>query len=163
RTLAAVVRPDRPGAPTSAADSAGGSRLAAYALAGGAPDTDLVLVLAAERRDPADHAIAGVAAVLLSLLTGPYQGASDAGRPAEREVTARPGWTLGVSGPVAARDLPAADAQAAGALRRAVANRTALARHRAAEAGLAALVDSDEAHAYARARLAPIADSPALT
>jgi hypothetical protein len=234
QALAAVVRPGRPGAPASAADSAGTSRLAAYALAGGPAGTGLVLVLAAERSDPADHAIAGVAAVLLSLLTGAYQGASDAGRtaalvrlllgdaperaaavlagaapgeeplwtvvharrrsatpgvqaagelatalgtplvdaedgtlralvPAEREVPAQPGWTFGVSAAVPARELPTADAQAAGALRRAVANRSALVGYRAAGTGIAALVAPAEARAYARSRLAPIQDAPALT
>lgn len=234
QALAAVVRPGRAGAPASAADTAYGSRLAAYALTGATPETGLVLVLAAERRDPADHAIAGVAAVLLSLLTGPYQGASAAGRtaalvrlllgeppdravaalagsaqaperlwtvvhaqrrggasgaraagelatalgtplvdtaddvlralvPADREVAALPGWTLGVSGPVPAGELPAADAQAAAALRRAVAGRGALARHATARGGITALLAPDEARAYARSRLAPLDGSPALT
>ncbi|AEW94214.1 MULTISPECIES: PucR family transcriptional regulator [Streptomycetaceae] len=235
RALAAVVRPGRAGAPASATDTAGGTRLAAYALAAGPAgggSGGLVLVLAAERRDPADHAVAGLAAVLLSLLTGGYQGASDAGRTAalvrlllgdpperavealadgaaswtvvhavrgaggvrdgaapgelaaalgtplvaagdgdgplralvagDREITARPGWTFGVGAPAAAGDLAAADAQAAGALRRAVAGRVPVVRHAAPHSGIAALLAPAEAAAYARSRLAPIAGSPAL-
>ncbi len=251
--LAAVVRPDRPGAPASATDAVGGARLAAYALAGGAPgEGGPVLVLATERREFREQTIAAMAAVLLSLLTGPYRGAGDEQRtaalvrlllgaapdeaagllteapdsasrwvvvharrrgattsrgaapgpaagsahhrrapgdaraagelaaalgtalvdaadgtlrallPEEREVTARPGWTLGVSEPVPPSALPTADAQAAAALRRAVAHRTALERHRSARAGFASLVAEGEARAYAVARLAPLAGSPAL-
>ncbi|HET9381511.1 MAG TPA: PucR family transcriptional regulator ligand-binding domain-containing protein [Streptomyces sp.] len=75
-----------------------------------------------------------------------------------------PGWILGVSAPVGPRDLPLADAQAAGALGRARATRTALARHGDDRAGgLAALVPPDEAEAHARALLAPISGTPALT
>ncbi|MDG9716713.1 PucR family transcriptional regulator [Streptomyces sp. DH24] len=74
----------------------------------------------------------------------------------------QPGWTLGVSGAVGPHDLPAADTQAARALGRARATRTALARH-GDRAGLAALVPPDEAEAHARALLAPIATTPALT
>ncbi|MFF4171043.1 PucR family transcriptional regulator ligand-binding domain-containing protein [Streptomyces sp. NPDC001744] len=77
--------------------------------------------------------------------------------PASVPVTARPGWFLGVSAPVAAGDLPAADRQAARALRRAEATRSALVRHR--PGGLAALVDPDEAAAHARTLLAPL-DEP---
>jgi hypothetical protein len=222
--LARAVRP----APASASDTVAGTQLVAYALAGGAPSERPALVVATERRDPADHTIATVAAVLLSLLTGPHLGTAEAGRsaalvrlllgappeeaapllgpqplwtvvhalrrgpaadplaaaalgaelgtalidaeadsvrlllPADREVTAQPGWTLGVSGTVSAADLPAGDAQAAGALRRAVAKRSPLARHRGGEAGVAGLVSPDEAQGHARAALAPIADSAAL-
>lgn len=76
----------------------------------------------------------------------------------------RPGWTLGVSAPVHPRELAAADTRAARALSRALATRTALARHGDDHAaGLAALVPPDEAEAHARALLAPIAAVPALT
>ncbi|WP_269859287.1 PucR family transcriptional regulator [Streptomyces sp. RPT161] len=231
--LAAVVRPDRPGAPASATDAVGGTRLAAYALAGGGPgEGSPVLALAAERREFREQTIAAMAAVLLSLLTGSYRGAGDerrtaalvrlllgaspdeavaplteaadgAGRwtvvharrrgadtderavgelaaalgtalvdaaggtlrallPEGRGVTARPGWTLGVSEPVPAGSLPTADAQASAALRRAVAHRTALERHRSARSGFASLVAEGEARAYAVARLAPLVGSPAL-
>lgn len=267
--LAGVIRPATAGrGPTSATDTAGGSQLAVYALAGH-PGEGLVLALSGARREPADHTIAGVAVVLLSLLTGPHQGtaeavrtsalvrlllgarpqdvtgllagappasreteatavpapaasgepggedagrdrwtvvharrrgaASGAGRTAaaealaaatlatslgsaladpggapgvprtvrvlvsaDREVAAQPGWTLGVSAPAAGADLAAADTQAAGALRRALAGRTALVRHRAVDAGVASLVPPDEALAQARAALGPILDPPAL-
>ncbi|MEV6959792.1 PucR family transcriptional regulator ligand-binding domain-containing protein [Streptomyces sp. NPDC051207] len=93
----------------------------------------------------------------------------DLGRDAVRVVLAsgpepvpQPGWTLGVSAAVGPRDLSAADAQAARALGRARATRTALARH-GDRAGLAALVPPDEAEAHARALLAPVAATPALT
>ncbi|MFF6777701.1 PucR family transcriptional regulator ligand-binding domain-containing protein [Streptomyces sp. NPDC012637] len=239
--LAAVLGP-RPGGPASASGEGGGLRLAAYALGGG---EGLSLGVAVERRSPSDHTIAGVAVVLLSLLTAPHRAAdvtardtalvrlllgaspaeaapalgpgpwtvvhasggdgtpfaaaalaaalgtplldpgeglppgaappphgrplavpSDDGRPrpvrlllpASVAVTAQPGWTLGVSAPAEAGALAAADAQAARALRRAEATRTALVRHRAA--GFAGLVDPDEAAAYARTVLAPL--SPAL-
>ncbi|MCM2428321.1 PucR family transcriptional regulator ligand-binding domain-containing protein [Streptomyces sp. RKAG337] len=255
--LAQVVRP-LPGnrsqtvqAPSSATDTVAGAHLAAYALAGSAPGEGLVLAVAAGRRDPADNALTGVATVLLSLLTGPYQGTADTDRsaalvrlllgarpedvaplltgptrpaetdsgaehpeaagphwivvhghhrgsgptrgeaaplaaaalaaalgtalvdadgvaavrallPADRRISAQPGWTLGVSAPASTAELSAADAQAAGALRRAVANRSGLARHRGGGAGMTALVAPEEARAQARALLAPLLDSPAL-
>ncbi|MFJ4867146.1 PucR family transcriptional regulator ligand-binding domain-containing protein [Streptomyces sp. NPDC088757] len=74
--------------------------------------------------------------------------------PASSPVTARPGWFLGVSAPAGAEDLPAADRQAARALRRAEATRSPLVRHR--PGGLASLVDPDEAAAHARTLLAPL-------
>lgn len=241
--------PGRRPAPSSATDTVGGTYLAAYALAGGAPGEGLVLAVAAGRRDPADNALTGVATVLLSLLTGPYQGTADTDRsaalvrlllgarpedvaplltgparpapeepagepeaagprwivvhghrrgsgpargeaaplaaaalaaalgtalvdadgdavrallPADRRISAQPGWTLGVSGPASTGELSAADAQAAGALRRAVANRSGLARHRGGGAGMTALVAPEEARAQARALLEPLLDSPAL-
>ncbi|MFD9045782.1 PucR family transcriptional regulator [Streptomyces zaomyceticus] len=76
--------------------------------------------------------------------------------PASAPVTAQPGWTLGVGAPAEAGELAAADAQAARALRRAEATRTPLVRHR--PAGIASLVDPDEAAAHARALLAPLAE-----
>ncbi|MFJ7078608.1 PucR family transcriptional regulator ligand-binding domain-containing protein [Streptomyces sp. NPDC098781] len=75
--LAQVVRPAGPGTPTSAADTAAGTHLAAYALGAG---QGFVLGVAAPRRDPGDHTIASVAAVLLSLLTGEHQSGSGAAR-----------------------------------------------------------------------------------
>ncbi|WP_407077900.1 PucR family transcriptional regulator ligand-binding domain-containing protein [Streptomyces sp. NPDC126499] len=81
--------------------------------------------------------------------------------PASESVTAQPGWTLGVSAPAEAADLAAADAQAARALRRAQATRAPLVRHRAA--GLAGLVDREEAAAYARDLLAPLGGPGPLT
>ncbi|KAA6217779.1 PucR family transcriptional regulator [Streptomyces filamentosus] len=67
--LAGVVGP-RPGGPASASGEGGGLKLAAYALGG---DGGPVLGVAAERRDPGDHTVAGVAVVLLSLLTAPHR------------------------------------------------------------------------------------------
>lgn len=253
RELTGVLGPHPGGAPAkgpaSASGDGGGWRLAAYALGGG---DGLTLGVATERRDPGDHTIAGVAVVLLSLLTAPHRGADvtvrdgalvrlllgaapedvaaalgpgpwtvvharggdgtpfaatalaaalgtplmDAGTgtgmrtatgtppdtgtgatdaegapggapaaapspvrlllPASAPLTAQPGWTLGAAAPAHARDLPAADAEAARALRRAEASRTPLARHR--PAGFAGLVDPAEAAAYARALLAPLAE-----
>ncbi|MFF4258535.1 PucR family transcriptional regulator ligand-binding domain-containing protein [Streptomyces sp. NPDC001663] len=222
--LAEVVRPSGPGTPTSATDTAAGTHLAAYALGTG---KGFVLGVAAPRREPGDHTIASVAAVLLSLLTGEHQSGSGAARssalvrlllgappadvaallgaerwlvvharpdtqdpgpmaasalgaalgsplvdladdvvrvlvPADREPAAQPGWTLGVSAAVAPSGWPSADTQAARALARARATRSALVRH-GERAGLADLLSADEAAAHARTLLAPIADTPALT
>ncbi|MFG2225316.1 helix-turn-helix domain-containing protein [Streptomyces sp. NPDC048644] len=200
------------------------------------PDTggSLALVVAAAPHTPAAHTIAGTAAVLLSLITGPSAtrapgttahataltqlliGAppSDVGPllgaplwtvvhaeprrgtpgspaalatalgtpltapapaspgtppalrallPADREVTAHPGWTLGVSAPATVTELPAADRHAAAALRRAVARRTPLVRHRPPSPhGISSLVSPTDAQQHARTLLAPLADSPPL-
>ncbi|MFI1397621.1 PucR family transcriptional regulator [Streptomyces sp. NPDC020681] len=208
-------------APASATDTAPGAQLAAYALGG---SQGLVLGLATPSREPGDHTVAGVAVVLLSLLTAEHQGMDSAGRsaalvrlllgagPAEatallgaerwtvvharggrgtpfaasalgaalgsalvdpaddgtvriliaagREVAPQPGWVLGVSEPVHAEELAAADTQAARALHRAMAGRMELVRHRGTS--LAALLSPQEAAAHARLRLAPLAGSPAL-
>ncbi|MGA4841809.1 PucR family transcriptional regulator [Streptomyces sp. G45] len=66
-------------APASGADTADGSHLAAYALAGA---KGLALGVAAPRREPGDHTIAQVAAVLLALLTAAHQGAAESARTA---------------------------------------------------------------------------------
>ncbi|MFI1863608.1 PucR family transcriptional regulator [Streptomyces jumonjinensis] len=66
-------------APASASDAVDGVALTAYALGGG---QGLVLGLAAPAREPGDHTVAGVAVVLLSLLTAPHQGLDSAGRSA---------------------------------------------------------------------------------
>ncbi|MFE0272876.1 PucR family transcriptional regulator [Streptomyces sp. NPDC058992] len=63
-------------APSSATDTVGRTHLAAYALGGGG----LVLGVAAEGREPGGHTVAGVAVVLLSLLTAPHLGADASGR-----------------------------------------------------------------------------------
>lgn len=67
--------PDLPAAPgakgvSAASDTADGTRLAAYAVG----SRGLVLGLATPDREPGDHTVAGVAVVLLSLLTAPGQG-----------------------------------------------------------------------------------------
>ncbi|TLQ45829.1 PucR family transcriptional regulator [Streptomyces marianii] len=64
-------------APSSATDTVGEAHLAAYALGGG---EGLVLGVAAEGREPGGHTVAGVAVVLLSLLTAPHRGADASGR-----------------------------------------------------------------------------------
>ncbi|MFI6052960.1 PucR family transcriptional regulator [Streptomyces violascens] len=209
RGLVRVVAP--PAHALTATDTLGGTHLAAYALAG-----PRVLALATPHRAPGDHTIAGVAAVLLTLLTAERQGADEAARsaalvrlilggapedaepllgegpwvvvhsrgqgtppdlgtplvdplgeageqrvralvPADREVTTHPGWTLGVSAPATLAGLAVADTQAARALERAEATRTPLTRHR--PAGFGALMDPEEAAAYARQILAPLSDT----
>ncbi|MEW2496882.1 helix-turn-helix domain-containing protein [Streptomyces nodosus] len=80
--LAGVVRPKGPSgsavsAPSSASGTVAGTRLAAYALGTG---QGFVLGVATPRRDPGDHTISSVAAVLLSLLTGEHQSAGGAAR-----------------------------------------------------------------------------------
>ncbi|QEV18199.1 PucR family transcriptional regulator [Streptomyces alboniger] len=79
RDLTGVVRRAVPAAPASAADTAGATHLAAYALGGG---RGFALGTATEHREPGDHTIAGAAVVLLSLLTGEHQGDSEAARSA---------------------------------------------------------------------------------
>ncbi|MEU5168477.1 MULTISPECIES: PucR family transcriptional regulator [Streptomyces] len=83
--LARVVAPPASAAtgrkprPSSATDTRGGTHLSAYPLGG---SQGLALVLATPRRDAGDHTVAGIAVVLLSLLTAPHQGADAAGRSA---------------------------------------------------------------------------------
>ncbi|MFJ2087892.1 PucR family transcriptional regulator [Streptomyces sp. NPDC087901] len=77
RVVAPAVHPAP--APTSATDTLGPAHLSAYALGGG---QGLALTLATDHREPGDHTIAGVAVVLLSLLTAPHQGADAADRSA---------------------------------------------------------------------------------
>ncbi|WP_406143995.1 PucR family transcriptional regulator ligand-binding domain-containing protein [Streptomyces anulatus] len=77
--LARVVARERPGSPSSATDTHGGTHLSAYALGGG---EGLVLALATRQRESGDHTVAGIAVVLLSLLAAPHQGADAAGRSA---------------------------------------------------------------------------------
>ncbi len=77
--LARVVARERPGSPSSATDTHGGTHLSAYALGGG---EGLVLALATRQRETGDHTVAGIAVVLLSLLAAPHQGADAAGRSA---------------------------------------------------------------------------------
>ncbi|MEX0170175.1 helix-turn-helix domain-containing protein, partial [Streptomyces sp. LMG1-1-1.1] len=109
--------------PASASGDGGGLRLAAYALGGG---DGLTLGVATERRGSGDHTIAGVAVVLLSLLTAPHRGADAAVRdgalvrlllgtpPAEAAAPLGPGpWTVvhargGDGTPFAAASLAAA-------------------------------------------------------
>ncbi|MER6910718.1 helix-turn-helix domain-containing protein [Streptomyces sp. NPDC000594] len=224
--------------PSTASDTVDGHRLSAYAVGG----RGLVLLVATPGREPGDHTVAGVAVVLLTLLTAPHQRldgaertsalvrlllgaepaataarlggtswtvvrargtgrapfaasalgaalgsglvdplddgtvrvllpagpdpATDTGTvhaPAAGPVTGpgpRPGWVLGVSGPVEPGELAAADQRAARALRRALATGRELVHHR--EGSLTALLTEEETEAHARHRLAPLAGSPAL-
>ncbi|MFJ9706890.1 helix-turn-helix domain-containing protein [Streptomyces sp. NPDC101234] len=73
--LAEVVRPSGPGTPTSATHATASTHLAAYALG-----TGFALGVATPAREPGDHTIASVAAVLLTLLTGEQQSGSGAAR-----------------------------------------------------------------------------------
>ncbi|MFE2181671.1 PucR family transcriptional regulator [Streptomyces sp. NPDC059455] len=83
--------------------------------------------------------------------------------PGEGEVRAQPGWTLGVGAPVPAADLTRGGADAARALRRAVAERVPLVRDGPVRAGgVGSLVDPAEAGAHGRALLAPLEGAPAL-
>ncbi|MFF4058295.1 PucR family transcriptional regulator [Streptomyces sp. NPDC001668] len=76
-TPAAAPPPASRPSPTSATDVVAGVHLAAYALGAG---HGFVLGVATPHRDPGDHTIASVAAVLLSLLTGEQQSGSGAAR-----------------------------------------------------------------------------------
>ncbi|MER6249124.1 PucR family transcriptional regulator [Streptomyces griseorubiginosus] len=75
--LAQVVRPSGPGTPNSATHVTGGTHLAAWSLGAG---RGFVLGVVSPGREPGDHTIASVAAVLLSLLTGEHQSGSGAAR-----------------------------------------------------------------------------------
>ena len=106
-------------------------------------------------------AASALGAALGSPLTDLADGVVRVLVPAGREVSAVPGWTLGVSSPVGPRDWPAADAQASAALARALATRTPLVTHGGLGHGLTGLVPADRAAAHARALLSPL--TPALT
>ncbi|MGJ5755678.1 DNA-binding PucR family transcriptional regulator [Streptomyces puniciscabiei] len=77
--LSGVVRPTGGTAPraTSATDTVGDTHLAVYALGAG---EGFVLGVATARREPGDHTIASVAAVLLALLTGEHHSGAGAAR-----------------------------------------------------------------------------------
>ncbi|MER7492543.1 PucR family transcriptional regulator [Streptomyces pharetrae] len=203
----------------TATDTAAGIHLSAYALGAG---QGFVLGVASPHREPADHTIASVAAVLLSLLTGEHQTGTGAARssalvrlllgappeevapllgaadrwlivhaspqagvvpdpvaasalgaalgsplvdtagdvvrvlvPADHPPAPHPGWTLGVSAPVTAGALAAADTQASRALTRARATRVPLLHH-STRPSLADLLPASEAESHARALLAPL-------
>ncbi|MER5931234.1 PucR family transcriptional regulator [Streptomyces sp. NPDC002054] len=99
-----------------------------------------------------------LAASLGTALVDPGPGPGAVRLITDRDPAPQPGWRLGVSAPAGAGDLVSADAQAAGALRRAEAARAPLARHH--EGGLASLVPAAAAEAHATALLAPL--NPAL-
>ncbi|MBD9723192.1 helix-turn-helix domain-containing protein [Streptomyces caniscabiei] len=79
--------------------------------------------------------------------------------PADREIREQPGWTCGVSAPAEPHAWPTADVQAARALARAKATRSALVRH-GARTTLAHLVPTEDATAHAEALLAPVTAAP---
>ncbi|MEU4151227.1 helix-turn-helix domain-containing protein [Streptomyces sp. NPDC026659] len=114
-----------------------------------------------EGRAPDAVAAAALGAALGSPLTDLARDVVRVLVPGGREPEPQPGWTLGVSAPAGPAGWPAADAQAARALARARATRTALVRH-GARPGLADLVPPADAEAHARALLAPLAAGPAL-
>ncbi|MFE7625367.1 PucR family transcriptional regulator [Streptomyces sp. NPDC057509] len=87
--LARLVAREGPGAPASAADTVDGVHLLAYPL-GGAEQP--ALTLATRHRRPGDHTVAGIAAVLLALLTAPHRGA-----PATARTTALTRLLLGAT------------------------------------------------------------------
>ncbi|MFG3104932.1 helix-turn-helix domain-containing protein [Streptomyces sp. NPDC048182] len=77
--LAELARLVTARASTTATDTAAGTHLAAYALGAGQA---LTLGVATPHREPGDHTIASVAAVLLSLLTGESRTGTGAARSA---------------------------------------------------------------------------------
>lgn len=77
RALAELARFVTGHASTTATDTVAGTRLAAYALGTG---RGFVLAVAAPHREPGDHTIASVAAVLLTLLTGEHRSGTGAAR-----------------------------------------------------------------------------------
>ncbi|MFF0966276.1 helix-turn-helix domain-containing protein [Streptomyces sp. NPDC003703] len=121
------------------------------------------------RPDRPDRPVGRIAASALGAALGsPLVDLADDGSgvvrvllPADRAPAEQPGWTLGLSAPAAPAQWPAADAQAARALARARATRTALVRH-ADRPALDDLVPPGAAAAHARAVLAPLAGHPAL-
>ncbi|CAL9428008.1 hypothetical protein SUDANB58_01988 [Streptomyces sp. enrichment culture] len=77
RALTELSRVVTRGSSTTASDTVPGARLSAYALGAG---RGFVLGTAAPHREPGDHTIASVAAVLLSLLTGEHHSGTGAAR-----------------------------------------------------------------------------------
>ncbi|MFD8914252.1 PucR family transcriptional regulator ligand-binding domain-containing protein [Streptomyces sp. NPDC059575] len=127
----------------------------------GGPEPWVVVHARPEGRAPDAVAAAALGAALGSPLTDLARDVVRVLVPTGREPEPQPGWTLGVSAPAQPADWAAADAQAARALARARATRTALVRH-GARPGLADLVPPADAEAHARALLAPLAAGPAL-
>ncbi|MFF3464347.1 PucR family transcriptional regulator ligand-binding domain-containing protein [Streptomyces sp. NPDC002619] len=169
-SVAAVLLSLLTGEHQSGAGAARGSALVRLLL--GARPEDVAPLLGAGRwvvvhARPTDQSPDAVAASALGAALGSalVDLARDVVRvlvPSDREPAPQPGWTLGISAAVAPHEWPAADTQAARALARARATRTALVRH-GSRPGLGQLVAPDEAQAYARELLAPLAEHPALT
>ncbi|MGP4002805.1 PucR family transcriptional regulator [Streptomyces sp. 8N706] len=158
----------RPDAPAGAAGESGGER--SRAAGGPAPDPapgGRWTVVHGRRRgrarsgEPlwAAELAAGLGTSLIDLDGDTLRALVPGSGPVETQA----GWTLGVSPPVPADELARGDAEAARALRRAMAERAPLVRHRAdSGTGVVSLVAPEEARALARARLAPLDASPAL-
>ncbi|ULR50830.1 PucR family transcriptional regulator [Streptomyces deccanensis] len=108
---------------------------------------------------PEALAAAALGAALGSALVDVHDGVVRVLVPADREIPEQPGWTCGVSAPAEPHAWPAADVQAARALARARATRSALVRH-GARTTLAHLVPAEDATAHAEALLAPITAAP---
>ncbi|MEE1832403.1 PucR family transcriptional regulator [Streptomyces sp. SP17KL33] len=108
---------------------------------------------------PEALAAAALGAALGSALVDVHDGVVRVLVPADREIAEQPGWTCGVSAPAEPHAWPTADVQAARALARARATRSALVRH-GARTTLAHLVPAEDATAHAEALLAPVASAP---
>ncbi|MDX2762101.1 helix-turn-helix domain-containing protein, partial [Streptomyces europaeiscabiei] len=107
----------------------------------------------------AQGAAAALGAALGSVLVDAHGDVVRVLVPADREVDAQPGWTCGVSAPTEPHAWTAADVQAARALARARATRTALVRH-GSRTALTDLVPAADATAHAQALLAPLTTAP---
>ncbi|WEH17782.1 PucR family transcriptional regulator [Streptomyces sp. VNUA24] len=127
-------------------------------LLGGDPRRSVVHARPTDGGHPDALAAAALGAALGSALVDAHGDVVRVLVPADREVTAQPGWTCGVSAPAEPHAWPAADAQAARALARAGATRAALVRH-GSRTALSDLVPEADAAAHARALLAPLAEA----
>ncbi|WP_327724095.1 PucR family transcriptional regulator [Streptomyces europaeiscabiei] len=128
-------------------------------LLGGAPRWLVVHAHPAETGPPDTLAAAALGAALGSALVDAHGDVVRVLVPADREVDAQPGWTCGVSAPTEPHAWKAADVQAARALARARATRTALVRH-GSRTALTDLVPAVDATAHAQALLAPLTTAP---
>ncbi|MDX3831844.1 PucR family transcriptional regulator [Streptomyces europaeiscabiei] len=128
-------------------------------LLGGAPRWLVVHAHPAEPGPPDPLAAAALGAALGSALVDAHGDVVRVLVPADREVDAQPGWTCGVSAPTEPHAWTAADVQAARALARARATRTALVRH-GSRTALTDLVPAADATAHAQALLAPLTTAP---
>ncbi|MDX3694264.1 helix-turn-helix domain-containing protein [Streptomyces europaeiscabiei] len=128
-------------------------------LLGGAPRWLVVHAHPTEPGPPDTLAAAALGAALGSALVDAHGDVVRVLVPADREVGAQPGWTCGVSAPTEPHAWTAADVQAARALARARATRTALVRH-GSRTALTDLVPAADATAHAQALLAPLTTAP---
>nr|WP_063728331.1 PucR family transcriptional regulator [Streptomyces sp. RTd22] len=134
-------------------------------VAGLLSGAEMWTVVRGRRRGRGDDGLLAAAALAAGLGTQLVDLAGDelcALVPGDAEVRAQPGWTLGAGAPVPADGLAHGGADAARALRRAVAERLPVVRHAPSRGGVASLVDPAEAETLGRARLAPLDGAPAL-